>query len=40
MDTATLANQIAQKVVADTNFWIAIIGLVGAVIGSLLTLVS
>lgn len=38
MDTTTLANQIAQKVVADTAFWVAIIGLVGAVIGSLLTL--
>ena len=38
MDTTALANQIAQKVVADTAFWVAIIGLVGAVIGSLLTL--
>lgn len=38
MDTAVLANQIAQKVVADTGFWVAIIGLIGAVIGSVLTL--
>jgi hypothetical protein len=38
VDTATLANQIAQKVIADTTFWVAIVGLVGAVIGGLLTL--
>ena len=31
MDTAALANQIAQKVIADTAFWVGIIGLVGAV---------
>lgn len=38
VDTTALANQIAQKVIADTAFWVAIIGLVGAVIGSVLTL--
>jgi len=38
VDTTALANQIAQKVIADTAFWVAIIGLVGAVVGSLLTL--
>lgn len=37
MDTTTLANQIAQKVVADTAFWVAVIGLAGAIIGSALT---
>lgn len=40
MDTTALANQIAQKVVADTTFWVAIIGFVGAVIGAVLTLVG
>lgn len=38
MDTTTLANQIAQKVIADTTFWVAIVGFIGALIGSLLTL--
>ncbi len=38
MDTTTLANQIAQKVVADTTFWVAVIGLVGVVIGAALTI--
>lgn len=37
MDT-TLGNQIAQKVIADTAFWVAVIGLVGAIIGSLATI--
>lgn len=38
MDTTSLANQIAQKVVADTTFWVAVVGLVGAIIGSALTI--
>lgn len=38
MDTTTLANQIAEKVISDTSFWIAIIGLIGAVVGSALTI--
>lgn len=37
MDTTTLADQIAQKIIADTTFWVAIVGLVGAVIGGFLT---
>jgi len=40
MDTNQLANEIASKVVADTEFWIAIIGLIGVVIGSLLTILG
>jgi hypothetical protein len=38
MNETQLATTIAEKVVADTKFWIAIIGLIGAVIGSFLTL--
>jgi hypothetical protein len=38
MNETQLAATIAEKVVSDTKFWIAIIGLIGAVIGSLLTL--
>jgi hypothetical protein len=38
MNETQLAATIAEKVVSDTRFWIAIIGLIGAVIGSLLTL--
>ena len=38
MDESQLATEIATKVVSDTKFWIALIGLVGAVIGSLLTI--
>ncbi len=38
MDTSALAAQIAQKVVADTQFWVALVGLLGAIVGSLLTI--
>jgi hypothetical protein len=38
MDESQLATEIATKVVSDTKFWIALIGLAGAVIGSLLTI--
>ncbi|MDP2714149.1 hypothetical protein [Rheinheimera sp.] len=38
MDNSQLAGEIASQVISDTKFWIAIIGLVGAVIGSLLTM--
>lgn len=38
MDESQLAATISEKVVSDTKFWIAIIGLIGAIIGSLLTL--
>lgn len=32
-----LANYIAAKVVADTAFWVAIIGLIGVVIGAVIS---
>ena len=38
MDESQLAAEIAAKVISDTNFWIAMIGIIGAVIGSLLTI--
>ncbi|MDO9418224.1 hypothetical protein [Pararhizobium sp.] len=38
MNESQLATEIATKVVSDTKFWIALIGLAGAVIGSLLTI--
>ncbi|TWI72215.1 hypothetical protein LZ24_01621 [Desulfobotulus alkaliphilus] len=38
MDEAALAETIAKQVVADTRFWIALIGLLGGIVGALLTL--
>lgn len=37
MDLNALANLIATKVVADTQFWIAVVGAVGVVAGAVLT---
>lgn len=37
MDTSALANQIASKVVADTSFWISIVGLAGVIVGAIIT---
>lgn len=37
MDTTALANDIAAKVVADSSFWVALIGLIGVVAGALIT---
>jgi len=38
MDESTLATTISTQVVSDTKFWIAIIGIIGGIVGSLLTL--
>lgn len=38
MDEVNLAKIISEQVVSDTKFWIAIIGIVGGVIGSGLTI--
>jgi hypothetical protein len=38
MNETQFAATIAEKVASDTKFWIAMVGLIGAVIGSLLTL--
>jgi hypothetical protein len=40
MDETQLATSIAGKVIVDIKFWVAIIGLVGALIGSLLTILG
>jgi len=40
MDNSQLATEIATQVVSDTKFWIAIIGIIGVVIGSLLTILG
>jgi hypothetical protein len=37
MDTSTLANEIAAKVVSDTSFWIAVVGFVGVIVGAGIT---
>jgi hypothetical protein len=40
IDSNQLAAEVATKVVSDTKFWIVIIGLVGAIIGVLLTVLG
>jgi hypothetical protein len=40
MNEAQLASEIASKVVSDTKFWIALIGVIGALVGSFLTIVG
>ncbi len=38
MNEQALAQQISAQVLKDTQFWIAVVGLVGAVVGSVLTI--
>ncbi len=40
MNEKALAEQIAAQVLRDTQFWIALVGIFGAVVGSLLTFVG
>lgn len=40
METTVLAAEIAKKVVADTSFWVAMVGLAGVVIGAAVTVVG
>lgn len=40
MDTSTIANEIAAKVIADTSFWVSIVGFVGVVVGAVITVVG
>lgn len=40
MDTNALAIAIAAKVAADTSFWVAIVGLVGVILGALIAAVG
>lgn len=36
----TLSTEIARKVSEDTNFWIAVVGLVGVIIGAFITVIG
>lgn len=40
MDELNFAKTISEQVVSDTKFWIALIGIIGGVIGSILTLLG
>ena len=40
MDEASLVKAISEKVVPDTQFWIALIGIIGGAIGAGLTLLG
>lgn len=40
IDITVLAAEIAKKVVADTSFWVAIVGLAGVVIGAVISIVG
>lgn len=37
MDTSALASEIAAKVIADTSFWVSVVGLIGVVVGAFIT---
>lgn len=34
MDTSVLANEIAAKVIADTSFWVSVVGFIGVIVGA------
>ena len=40
MNETELADRIAARVLQDTQFWIAVVGLVGAIIGSAITILG
>ena len=40
MENSELASQIASQVVSDTSFWVALVGLLGAIIGSVITILG
>ena len=40
MDDVNLAKIISEQVVSDTKFWIALIGILGGIIGAALTLIG
>lgn len=40
MDEAKLAKEIAEKVISDTRFWTGVIGLIGVIVGSVLTIIG
>lgn len=40
MDEVNLAKTISEQVVSDTKFWVALIGILGGIIGAALTLIG
>ena len=40
METTILAAEIAKMVVANTSFWVAVVGLAGVVIGAVITVIG
>lgn len=40
MDTTKLATEIAVKVIADTSFWVALVGFAGVIVGAFITVVG
>jgi len=40
MDEVSLAKLVSEQVISDTKFWIALIGIVGGIIGAMLTLLG
>lgn len=40
IEATALAAEIAKTVVSDTSFWVAIVGLIGVVIGAVVTVVG
>ena len=40
MNEEVLAQQIAAKVIHDAQFWTAVVGLIGAIVGAGLTIVG
>jgi hypothetical protein len=40
MNETELAEKIAEQVLRDNQFWIAIIGLIGAIVGSAITIIG
>jgi uncharacterized membrane protein YgaE (UPF0421/DUF939 family) len=40
VETTALASAIAAKVAADTSFWVAVVGLIGVVVGAVITVLG
>lgn len=40
MDTSALASEIAAKVIANTSFWVSVVGLIGVIVGAAITVVG
>lgn len=40
METTILAAEIAKKVIADTSFWVGVVGFAGVVLGAAITVIG